>query len=176
MFSKVATVQAVADRTLLVWFKGGETRLYDVSQLFERWPQFRALESPELLSSVRVDAGGYGISWNDGLDLSADELLANGTPAPDLDGQEARVVAEFSSARKAQGVTQRALEEASGVRQPVIARMENGGAVPRLDTILRVLAPLGKTLKVVDIEFDGGTTGASGSGCDTGSDVPAPTG
>ena len=39
----------------------------------------------------------------------------------------------------------------TGVRQPVIARMETGASAPRLDTLMKVLAPLGKTLRVVDI-------------------------
>jgi predicted transcriptional regulator len=38
----------------------------------------------------------------------------------------------------------------SGVRQPVIARMEKGNN-PQLATVLKVLAPLGKTLSVVPL-------------------------
>ncbi len=44
------------------------------------------------------------------------------------------------------------LEELSGVKQPVIARMEKGSISPQLDTILKVLAPLGKSLAVVPLE------------------------
>ena len=40
----------------------------------------------------------------------------------------------------------------SGVKQPVIARMEKGKTNPRLDTVLKVLAPLGKTLQVVPLD------------------------
>lgn len=36
------------------------------------------LEDLHLWSQVQVDAGGYGISWSDDLDLSCDELFANG--------------------------------------------------------------------------------------------------
>ncbi len=43
------------------------------------------------------------------------------------------------------------LEELSGVKQPVIARMEKGQTSPQLDTILKVLAPLGKTLAIVPL-------------------------
>ena len=39
-------------------------------------------------------------------------------------------------------------------QQPVIARMERGLTDPQLTTILKVLRPLGKTLKIVDIEED----------------------
>ncbi|WP_277346133.1 helix-turn-helix domain-containing protein [Selenomonas bovis] len=49
-------------------------------------------------------------------------------------------------------MSQRQLEKISGVKQPVIARMEKGTSTPQLETILRLLAPLGKTLKVVPIE------------------------
>ena len=34
-----------------------------------------------LFEQVRVDAGGYGIRWNDSKDLSCNELYQNGTTA-----------------------------------------------------------------------------------------------
>ena len=40
----------------------------------------------------------------------------------------------------------------SGVAQPVIARMEKGTTDPRIETVLKVLAPLGKTLAVVPLQ------------------------
>ncbi|MBQ3398089.1 MAG: helix-turn-helix domain-containing protein, partial [Synergistaceae bacterium] len=50
------------------------------------------------------------------------------------------------------GISQKDLEELSGVKQPIIARMEKGSTSPRLSSVLKVLAPLGKTLAVVPIE------------------------
>ena len=61
------------------------------------------------------------------------------------------IMLELTKARTERGLTQRGLEELSGVRQPVIARMENGTNSPQLDTVLKVLAPLGKTLYIGDI-------------------------
>lgn len=55
-------------------------------------------------------------------------------------------------ARLEKGITQKKLEELSGVKQPVIARMESGKTNPQLDTVLKVLESLGKTLAVVPIE------------------------
>ena len=40
----------------------------------------------------------------------------------------------------------------SGVKQPIIARMEKGYTSPQLDTLLKVLAPLGKTLAIVPLD------------------------
>ena len=49
-------------------------------------------------------------------------------------------------------MSQKKLEELSGVSQLVIARMETGKTSPQLDTVLKVLASLGKTLAVVPLE------------------------
>lgn len=62
------------------------------------------------------------------------------------------IIGELIKARKEQGISQKKLEELSGVKQPIIARMENGSTSPQLTTILKVLAPLGKTLAVVPLE------------------------
>lgn len=64
------------------------------------------------------------------------------------------IIEELIKARQEKGISQKKLEEMSGVKQPVIARMEKGATSPQLDTILKVLAPLGKTLKVVPLETE----------------------
>ena len=43
------------------------------------------------------------------------------------------------------------LEELSGVSQPVIARMERGATSPQVSTLLKVLRPLGLTVKIVPV-------------------------
>ena len=62
------------------------------------------------------------------------------------------LIGELVKARTARGLSQKQLEELSGVKQPVIARMENGSTTPNLSTILKVLAPLGKTLYIGDLK------------------------
>ena len=62
------------------------------------------------------------------------------------------IIGEIIKARQERGISQKKLEEISGVKQPVIARMEKGTTSPQLDTILKLLAPLGKTLAVVPIQ------------------------
>ena len=80
MFHKVKSVATLPDFKLSVQFSVGVTKLYDMKLLFERTPVFRYLENkPEEFACVSVDIGGYGIIWNDDLDLSCDELWENGT-------------------------------------------------------------------------------------------------
>ncbi|SCY32426.1 Helix-turn-helix [Pseudobutyrivibrio sp. AR14] len=62
------------------------------------------------------------------------------------------LMGELVKARKEQGISQRKLEELSGVKQPVIARIENGSSNPQLETIIKLLAALGKTLAVVPMK------------------------
>ena len=62
------------------------------------------------------------------------------------------LIGELIKARQEKGISQKQLEELSGVKQPVIARMEKGYTSPQLDTILKLLVPLGKTLAIVPLE------------------------
>lgn len=64
----------------------------------------------------------------------------------------AAIIGELVKARKEMGISQHELEELSGVKQPVIARMESGNTTPNLTTLLKVLAPLGKTLYIGDMK------------------------
>lgn len=78
MFHKIKNVAAIPDYRLSVQFCEGVTKIYDVKPLFEQLPIFSALKNEEEFFSVTVDVGGYGIIWNDDLDLSCDELWENG--------------------------------------------------------------------------------------------------
>ena len=62
------------------------------------------------------------------------------------------LIGEFIKARQEKGISQKKLEELSGVKQPVIARLEKGATSPQIDTVLKLLAPLGKTLAIVPID------------------------
>ena len=64
------------------------------------------------------------------------------------------LIGELIKARQEKGISQKKLEQLSGVKQPVIARLEKGYTSPQIDTLLKILAPLGKTLAVVPLERD----------------------
>jgi transcriptional regulator with XRE-family HTH domain len=65
------------------------------------------------------------------------------------------IIGEIIKARQDKHISQRELETMSGVRQPIISRMEAGETSPQLETVLRLLAPLGKTLAIVPIDSIG---------------------
>ncbi len=79
MFHKIRNIAATDNFILIVQFAEGVTKKYDLKQLFKKIPAFTTLQkSVDLYYSVEVDVGGYGIIWNDDLDLSCDELWDNG--------------------------------------------------------------------------------------------------
>ena len=79
MLHKVQSVMPLDDLMLLVTFVNQEQRHYDVKPLLKKWDTFIPLaDNSGLFEKVHVDAGGYGISWNDEIDLSCDELYFHG--------------------------------------------------------------------------------------------------
>lgn len=79
MFHKVKEVKAIKKYELFVTFVDGTIKKYDVEKLFSVWECFQSLKEIDgLFQNVKVDAGGYGICWNDEIDLACDELWENG--------------------------------------------------------------------------------------------------
>ena len=84
---------------------------------------------------------------------SFNEFLTNNLSEEEIKVLEAKakLLGEIIDARKDLKLTQKNLEALSGVKQPMIAKIENGNVNPSLDTLLRLLVSMGKTIKVVHI-------------------------
>ena len=79
MFHRVKDVKPLENYIIEVIFQNNEKKYYDISRLFKKWTICQSLqEISGLFEQVKVDPGGYGISWNDEIDLSCDELWENG--------------------------------------------------------------------------------------------------
>ena len=79
MLHKIKEVKVLDNFKLQVSFDDKTVKIYDIVPLFNKWNVFEALrDNKDLFCSVKVDAGGYGISWNDEIDLSCNELWENG--------------------------------------------------------------------------------------------------
>ena len=65
---------------------------------------------------------------------------------------EASLIGKMVAAREKSGLSQRELARLSGVKQPAIARMESMRATPQIDTLLKVLNPLGYTIEIVPLK------------------------
>jgi len=62
---------------------------------------------------------------------------------------EESLITAVVEAREKSGLTQKQLSELCGIKQPVIARLENAVHSPQVSSIIKILKPLGYTLAVV---------------------------
>jgi hypothetical protein len=109
MFHKIKNVTPLENYKLRVQFSEGVTKIYDMNQLFDKYRMFVDLKyHSELYYSARVDIGGYGVIWNDDIDISCDELFYNGeTIQTPFDGLIA-----FSDATQIWGLNESTLRKA----------------------------------------------------------------
>ena len=76
-YPKVKSVKPLHKKKLLVTFKNNIQKIYDCTSILQE-SVFSPLKDEMLFRSVKADQGGYGISWNDEIDLSESELWVNG--------------------------------------------------------------------------------------------------
>ena len=65
---------------------------------------------------------------------------------------EMDIIEATIAARKKANLTQRELSNKSGVKQPVIARIEKCVNSPQTSTLIKLLYPMGYTLRVVPLD------------------------
>ncbi len=78
MFHKIKNVISLKNYVINVYFEEGINKQYDVKPLFKKIKIFNQLKKDSLFEKVQVGQGGYGVVWNDEIDLSSEELFNNG--------------------------------------------------------------------------------------------------
>lgn len=90
------------------------------------------------------------VNWN--------EVKESMTSLTDEEKQEIDMMSEIISQiiirRQELGISQRELEKLSGVRQEAICRMEKTKNLPQLDTLVKLMIPLGLKLSVKRAQCD----------------------
>ncbi len=75
---RIKEIKPLEGLRLLATFFDNTQKIYDVNPLLDKW-QFEDLKTIKgLFELVKVDVGGYGIVWNDYLDLASEEIWENG--------------------------------------------------------------------------------------------------
>ena len=84
---RVKSVTPLEGKHLLVTFVNGLQKVYDCHEILNL-DRFQLLKNEALFKAVRVDAGGYGVSWDDEMDLSEYELWNNGVELERSEAQD----------------------------------------------------------------------------------------
>ena len=150
MSHKIQSATMLSNTIIQAKFMGGEIVQYDVRNLFPILPQFEILLHDTFLAfNLHTDVGGYGVSWNDDLDLDAETIWEDGTmiciEAIDI---AQSVAASLTRARAYAHLTQKQLSEKTGIYQSDISKIERGNANPSLSTLKRLASAMNMQLKI----------------------------
>lgn len=148
MFHKAINLKLLENTALEVTFQDGIVKRYDISILFSKYPQLKALKDRSLFLSGKL-MGSYGIVWNDDLDIEVETIYAEGdiVRAEELPISAASAHA-VSAARAAVGISQKKLAALSGIDQSDISKIERGVANPSVSTLDRIAKALGGRLSI----------------------------
>ena len=161
MTHRIKSVKALENVTLLVQFQNGIEKKYDIKSLYCIFPQFKIFETDKhLFESVTVDAGGYGISWNDNLDLDAEDIWEGGIETGNIKSVDFIVATGLNimTARESIGLTQKELSIRTGIDQADISKIERGILNPSLNKIKRLAEGMDMELKLVFTPMKKGNT------------------
>ena len=151
MTHRIISVKPIDNMMLSVVFQNGIEKTYDISSLYDVFPQFRILEKEKyLFEEVQVDVGGYGISWNDELDIDANSIWEEGTETGVRQQMDVMHLLADSLIRSREmvGLTQKQLSDKVGIYQADISKIERGLANPSVSTLKRLANGLDVELRI----------------------------
>ena len=148
MFHKAIKLEYGEGTTLELTFQDGKVKRYNLSVLFEKYPQLEALKDRELFLSGKL-LGAYGIAWNDDLDIEAETIYEDGeTIREEKPAAFVLVGNVVAAARARNGISQKELSERSGIDQSDISKIERGIANPSVNTLNRIAQALDAKLQI----------------------------
>ena len=78
---RILSATAVDDYTLVVEFDNRQKKQFDITPLLKR-TIFTPLKNPALFKAVKVEPGGYAVTWSSSIDISEYELWRHGKDLP----------------------------------------------------------------------------------------------
>lgn len=147
MFKKIVAAWPITRTEVLAWFGNGEVRQLDITTLDTYVP-----ENLPSKPHTTVLEEGYGVVLPGEVEISSDDFYERSVGVDLVEPECRRIISEVISTRHDRGFSQQKIASASGMKQPVVARLETSSSSPRIDTLLRLLTPLGKTLEIADLD------------------------
>jgi hypothetical protein len=89
-YPRINYLQVLPNYRLFLIFDNGEIKIYSLSERLQS-PAFAPLKDEALFNTVRLANGGYGVIWNDELDLSEYELWEKGVAVSKISELVAKV-------------------------------------------------------------------------------------
>lgn len=141
-------VKFLEDVTLEMLFQDGKVIRYDMSQMFEKYPQLEDLrKNRKLFESGHLDLTGFAVIWNDELDFDATSIYEDGVVVGyEETALNQRIGFLLAKTRNEMNVTQKELSKKSHIDQGDISKIERGIGNPTVSKINKLFKALGKSI------------------------------
>ena len=150
MFVRALNVFFLEGVTIEMIFQDGKIIRYDMSKMFSKYPQLKALkEDRKLFENGYLDPAGYGVIWNEELDFDAMSVYEGGDFVGYVDTNvNYQIGFLLAKLREEMDVTQKELAEKSHIDQGDISKIEKGIGNPTIGKINRLFRALGKRISI----------------------------
>jgi hypothetical protein len=89
-YPRIKYLEPLSGYRLFLIFDNGEIKVYSLAERLQT-PAFRALQDEALFNAAHIANGGYGVIWNDEIDLSEYELWMKGVEVTKISELVAKV-------------------------------------------------------------------------------------
>ena len=147
MFHRAVDLKFQEGTLMELTFQDGKVIQYDMSVLFDKYPQLCALKDRDLFLSGKLM--GLGIIWNDDLDIETETIYEEGQLIRETKPVVSFVIGKaVAEARTRKGLSQKELSETSGIDQSDLSKIERGIANPSIGTLNRIAEAMDAELLV----------------------------
>ena len=150
MHYRAINIDFLADVTFKMTFQNGKIVKYDLSKLISKYPQFKRLrEDRNLFMMGHLDSGGYGVIWDDELDLDATSVYLDGEVVGETETSlNQKIGFLLAKTREEQNITQTELAKISRIDQGDISKIEKGLGNPTIAKLNKLFKSLGKVINL----------------------------
>lgn len=143
-------VEFLEDVTLQMTFQDGKVIRYDMSQMFEKYPQLEELRrNRKLFESGHLDLTGFAVIWNDELDFDATSIYDDGEVVGYVETTlNQQIGFLLAKTRDEMNVTQTELSKKSHIDQGDISKIERGIGNPTIAKISKLFKALGRSISL----------------------------
>ena len=149
MFISATDLIFLEDVKLELTFLDGKIIRFDMSKLFDKISCLKKLQDRSLFLSGHLDKGGYGIIWNDDIDIDVMTIYEEGEVVGSVSTSlNQKIGLLLMKTREEKGITQMQLAQLSNIDQADISKLEKGIGNPTLSKINKLFSAIGKEINV----------------------------
>ena len=150
MHLRALKVEFLEDVAVQVTYQDGKVIRYDMSQMFEKYPQLEELRrNRKLFESGHLDLTGFAVIWNEELDFDATSIYDDGEVVGIVETTlNQQVGFLLAKTRDEMNITQVELAKKAHIDQGDISKIERGRGNPTLAKINKLFKSLGKCVSL----------------------------